>query len=540
MSRTPPASYTAPATNWRLIFKGNDRDQTEFLRKLVVVLRLRNSQCITDGGSHAIITLAAPRNKFALKPFIQRHLQCKAKDFDLEFNGYIDQPACASLQTRYNATVAFDLQTSPDQCYVLGRGLGKEAFGTVFLANRRCDGWPVALKYFRDSTYQARISLEIAFCEMLMAAEPASHHIVRLLDVFRDSANTVLAMEFAGRTMKDAIESGLFRERTGLVAADVISQLAAGLRHIHTNGVIHSDLSYKNVLLDENNHVRYANFGNAFFEHLRPLPSAMHAVTDGSQVTTLFFRAPEILLGGPFGMPSDIWSIGCVVHALLTDELPWRDSCQASLLKKMFIALGSPRENGWSEAQDYPCYSRSCSNHCRRYIGEHVPFEYGDLMDSILALNPDRRLDATAFSAAAARLGVADVETLGDGAAPKIVHRQSGKATPTTIQAESFTHLALRVGFDAQAFLRDGVSVLQNQMLSSDELRWAIVAARRARMTSSGSIDNEFIFLRPGSDSDQRMLFSMLNKYVPFLIALLGRVKLPGSDDSPDQHRNQL
>ena len=257
-------------------------------------------------------------------------------------------------------------------------------------------------------------------------------------------------------------------------------------------------------------------------------------------MTTLFFRAPEILLGGPFGMPSDIWSIGCVVHALLTDELPWRDSCQAALLKKMFIALGSPRENGWSEAQDYPCYSRPCSNHCRRYIGEHVPFEYGDLMDSILALNPDRRLDATAFSAAAARLGVADVETLGDGAAPKIVHRQSGKATPTTIQAESFTHLALKVGFDAQAFLRDGVSVLQNQMLSPDELRRAIVAARRARATSSGSIDNEFIFLRPGSDSDQRMLFSMLNKYVPFLTALLGRVKLPGSDDSPYQHHNQL
>ena len=81
--------------------------------------------------------------------------------------------------------------------------------------------------------------------------------------------------------MKDAIESGLFRATTGLVAADVISQLAAGLRHIHTNGVIHSDLSYNNVLLDENNHFRDADFGSAFFEHLRPLPLAMQGSPTG-------------------------------------------------------------------------------------------------------------------------------------------------------------------------------------------------------------------------------------------------------------------
>ena len=142
--------------------------------------------------------------------------------------------------------VAFDLQTSPS-AYVLGRSLGEGTFGKVCSATRRCDGSVVALKYFRDATCHAEISLEIALCAMLMVAEPASQHIVKLTDVFRDSAHTVLAMEHGGRTVKDAIESGVFRETTGLLLCDVISQLAAGLRHIHANGVIHSDLSYKAV-----------------------------------------------------------------------------------------------------------------------------------------------------------------------------------------------------------------------------------------------------------------------------------------------------
>ena len=82
--------------------------------------------------------------------------------------------------------------------------------------------------------------------------------------------------------------------------------------------------------------------------------------------------------------------------------------------------------------------------------------------------------------------------------------------------------------------------MLQSQMLTADELSQAIGAAVRARKTSSGSIDNEFICLRPGSNNDQKALFSLVDKYVPFLTALLGSLKRPGSDGSPYQHPNQL
>ena len=82
----------------------------------------------------------------------------------------------------------------------------------------------------------------------------------------------MLALEYGGRTMKAAIESGVFGEASGLLAANVISQLAAGLRHIHANGIIHSDLSYKNILLDEKTtcamQTSAARSSNIFAQHI--------------------------------------------------------------------------------------------------------------------------------------------------------------------------------------------------------------------------------------------------------------------------------
>ena len=133
-------------------------------------------------------------------------------------------------------------------------------------------------------------------------------------------------------------------------------------------------------------------------------------------------------------MPCDVWSIGCVVYALLTGDLPWRSSSQGDLLQNMFIALGAPVESGWSEAQGYPNYSSLCSGRRRQYIGEHVPFAFGDLMDSILALDPARRLSANPFYAAAATARVVDVEDHCNVAAVKLVFRPCGKAGTHAIQ----------------------------------------------------------------------------------------------------------
>ena len=144
MSRPPPASWTTTATSWRLTFKGRDRDKAAFWKRLVEVFREKKIPCDLDGDSQAIITLDSPRNKLALKPDIQRNMGCTATEFGLEINTQTEQTAPVSapgarasghdgsshsgtplsLQTKYNAMVAFDSQTSPS-AYILGRSLGE-------------------------------------------------------------------------------------------------------------------------------------------------------------------------------------------------------------------------------------------------------------------------------------------------------------------------------------------------------------------------------------------------------------------------------
>ena len=164
MSRPPPASYTTPARNWRLTFQGQDRHKAAFLKRLVELFKAHKTPCYIEGDSQAIITLDSPRNKLALKPNIQRNMECKASDFRLEVSTPTDQAASVSapfaqasghdersshsgaplsLQTKYNAMVAFDSQTSPST-YVLGRSLGEGSFGSVFLATSKLDGSAVA------------------------------------------------------------------------------------------------------------------------------------------------------------------------------------------------------------------------------------------------------------------------------------------------------------------------------------------------------------------------------------------------------------
>jgi serine/threonine protein kinase len=85
-----------------------------------------------------------------------------------------------------------------------------------------------------------------------------------------------------------------------------LCQLLNGILYCHSNRVIHRDLKPQNILIDTQGNVKIADFGLAR-SFTVPLPTLTH------EVVTLWYRAPEILLGQKIYTPSvDIWSIGCI------------------------------------------------------------------------------------------------------------------------------------------------------------------------------------------------------------------------------------
>jgi len=85
------------------------------------------------------------------------------------------------------------------------------------------------------------------------------------------------------------------------------------MTYCHTNTVIHRDLKPNNILFSEDlNEVRIADFGLARTYSL-PLKAYTH------EVVTLWYRAPEVLLGAKeYSLGVDSWSIGCIFFELMT------------------------------------------------------------------------------------------------------------------------------------------------------------------------------------------------------------------------------
>lgn len=90
-------------------------------------------------------------------------------------------------------------------------------------------------------------------------------------------------------------------------------QLLSGLQHCHSRGILHRDIKGSNLLIDKNGMLKIADFGLA--NHYTP--NQKHALTN--RVVTLWYRAPELLLGATnYGAGIDLWSAGCLLAEMFS------------------------------------------------------------------------------------------------------------------------------------------------------------------------------------------------------------------------------
>lgn len=87
-------------------------------------------------------------------------------------------------------------------------------------------------------------------------------------------------------------------------------QLLGTLVLLHKNKVIHCDLKPENVLLAHPLHseIKVIDFGSSCFENEKVY----------TYIQSRFYRSPEVILGMSYGMPIDMWSVGCILAELFT------------------------------------------------------------------------------------------------------------------------------------------------------------------------------------------------------------------------------
>lgn len=124
----------------------------------------------------------------------------------------------------------------------------------------------------------------------------------------------------------------------------------------------------------------------------------MHRLLTNLQVVTLWYRAPEILLGGrQYSTGVDMWSVGCIFAEMCTRKPLFPGDSEIDEIFKIFRILGTPSEADWPGVTTFPDFKSSFPKWGRMELAEQVPSleHIGlDLLDAMLVYDPAGRISA--------------------------------------------------------------------------------------------------------------------------------------------------
>lgn len=175
-----------------------------------------------------------------------------------------------------------------------------------------------------------------AIREIALLRELAHPNIIQLLDVVDGDKHLYLVFEFLQQDLKkllDTVRGGLDQALVKVLLVNVIRmesryihcsktsllflqsylyQLLKAISFCHLNCILHRDLKPQNLLIDQEGHIKLADFGLA-----RPFGIPVRMYTH--EIVTLWYRAPEILLGTKlYSIAVDVWSLGCIFAEMVS------------------------------------------------------------------------------------------------------------------------------------------------------------------------------------------------------------------------------
>lgn len=263
---------------------------------------------------------------------------------------------------------------------VLG-DLGRGTFGTVLKVRDPMLGRDRAMKIPNPQTLASPKAMSKFVAEALIASKNDHPNVVRVLEADQIGSLFYMIMEYCpGGSLADWLSK---RPNSRVIpprwVAGFVAEIADGVHHGHLAGILHRDLKPGNVLLvrvgeseDEDPPAfrpKVADFGLAkFFEE----GSRLEQSDPSDIVGTVAYMSPEQARGDiKIGPSSDVWSIGVILHTLLTRKHPFSSGMEGVSIGR--ILDESPPAQIRSVRSDVP---RELDTICRTCLAKSATDRY--------------------------------------------------------------------------------------------------------------------------------------------------------------------
>uniref|UniRef100_A0A8C1XX52 Dual specificity tyrosine-phosphorylation-regulated kinase 1A n=1 Tax=Cyprinus carpio TaxID=7962 RepID=A0A8C1XX52_CYPCA len=222
--------------------------------------------------------------------------------------------------------------------YEIDSLIGKGSFGQVVKAYDRVEQEWVAIKIIKNKkAFLNQAQIEVRLLELMNKHDTEmKYYIVHLKRHFMFRNHLCLVFEMLSYNLYDLLRNTNFRGVSLNLTRKFAQQLCTALLFLATPelSIIHCDLKPENILLcnPKRSAIKIVDFGS----------SCQLGQRIYQYIQSRFYRSPEVLLGMPYDLAIDMWSLGCILVEMHTGEPLFSGANEVDQMNKIVEVLGVP------------------------------------------------------------------------------------------------------------------------------------------------------------------------------------------------------
>jgi serine/threonine protein kinase len=382
--------------------------------------------------------------------------------------------------------------------YEVKKAIGKGGFATVYSGFDASLERPVAIKVLEDWGEEADVKER--FLREAKAMAKLNHaNIATVYDSAEHGGRPYMVMELVnGPSLLELVKTS---QPTLLQACAIAMQTCAGMKYAHDQGVIHRDLTLRNIMIkdaENEQQVKILDFGMAKFM------TSDGQTTGLAKAGTAYYMAPEQIRNEAVDGRVDIFSFGVCFHRVLNGFFPFEAEFPAAL---MYLILN---EETVAFADEVPEELRRIVRRCLEKDPRHRYRDFGELSADVAVV-------------------LENLKGGGSGAAPKFTGLSA--YADRTIQRNPYLNRVM-ISNPSEFFGRDrdirriysrldaprpqSISVVGERRIGKSSLLYHIYRARNRREHMSNHANTIFIYL----DFQQDLQFDV-PRFIDFMFNML-------------------